>query len=118
MGRNPKHLLPQMRLHKGSGHARVRINGTEHWRGPFGSPAAIAAYDRLIAEYLAQRRLRPVPEPNQPVPQPQAELNEAPPVLAETTRGCAAVLVLPSVAAPLNAAEGITVAELCVTYLE
>jgi hypothetical protein len=50
MGRKPKHLLPQMRVHKGSGHARVRINGTEHWLGQFGSPEALTAYDRLIAD--------------------------------------------------------------------
>ena len=55
MGRNPKHLLPQMRLHKGSGHARVRIHGTEHWLGPFGSPEALSAYARLIAQYVATR---------------------------------------------------------------
>jgi hypothetical protein len=55
MGRNPKHLLPQMRLHAQSGHARVRINGKAYWLGRFGSPEAKAAYDRLIAEYLAAR---------------------------------------------------------------
>lgn len=55
MGRNPKHLLPQMRLHAQSGHARVRLNGKAHWLGRFGSPEAQAAYDRLIAEYLIQR---------------------------------------------------------------
>ena len=52
MGRNRRHSLPQVRLHSGSGHARVRINGTEHWLGRFGSPEAQAAYDRLLAEYF------------------------------------------------------------------
>ena len=56
MGRNRRHSLPQVRLHSGSGHARVRINGTEHWLGLFGSPEARAAYDRLLAEYLANGR--------------------------------------------------------------
>jgi len=55
MGRNRRHALPQMRLHSASGHARVRINGTEHWLGRFGSPEAQAAYDRLIAGFLASR---------------------------------------------------------------
>lgn len=55
MSRNRRHSLPQMRLHSRTGHARVRINGTEHWLGRFGSPEAQAAYDRLIAEYLIQR---------------------------------------------------------------
>ncbi len=70
MRRNPKHLLPQMRLHAGSGHARVRINGTEHWLGRFGSPEALAAYDRLVAQYLATRGVRATP------------VAEVPPVLA------------------------------------
>lgn len=57
MGRSLKNSMPQMRLHSGSGHARVRINGIEHWLGRFGSPEAQAAYDRLIAEYLSDGRL-------------------------------------------------------------
>ncbi len=56
MGRNRRHSLPQVRLHSGSGHAWVRINGTEHWLGRFGSPEAQAACDRLLAEYLANGR--------------------------------------------------------------
>jgi len=56
MGRNRRHSLPQMRLHTQTGHARVRINGRTHWLGRFGSPEAQAAYDRLLAEYLANGR--------------------------------------------------------------
>jgi hypothetical protein len=63
MGRNRRHSLPQVRLHSGSGHARVRINGTEHWLGRFGSPEAQAAYDRLLSEYLANgRQVAPKPD--------------------------------------------------------
>ena len=61
MGRNPKHLLPQMRLHAQSGHARVRIDGRTHWLGRFGSLEAQAAYGRLIAQYLANRGAGPSP---------------------------------------------------------
>ena len=76
MGRNRRHSLPQVRLHSGSGHARVRINGTEHWLGLFGSPEARAAYDRLLAEYLANgRQVAPKAERQEsppPIPQPEA----------------------------------------------
>ena len=113
MGRNPKHLLPQVRLHKGSGHARVRINGIEHWLGQFGSAEALAAYDRLIAEYLATRGTRPTPSVEIPPalrvhPEPDSRPAEEEPVPS------------PSVVdqQPTPAPAGITVAELCVTYLE
>jgi len=45
--------------HKASNRARVRINGRDFWLGKWGSPAAKMAYDRLIAEYLATRRILP-----------------------------------------------------------
>jgi integrase len=43
---------PQMRLHRKSGHARVRIGGREHWLGPWGSQEAKERYRRLVAEWL------------------------------------------------------------------
>lgn len=115
MGRNPKHLLPQMRLHKGSGHARVRIHGTEHWLGPFGSAEALSAYDRLIAQYLATRGARAtlvaeVPPAlaihQQPAPLPvEEELPpKAPPSIADPQ--------------PATTSTELTVAELCVMYLD
>ena len=113
MGRNPKHLLPQMRLHKGSGHARVRINGTEHWLGQFGSPEALTAYDRLIAEFLATRGTRPTPSVEIPPalrvhPEPDSRPAEDEPVPSSSVVD----------QQPTPAPAGITVAELCVTYLE
>ena len=83
MGRNPKHLLPQMRLHARSGHARVRISGKTHWLGRFGSPEALAAYDRLIAEFLASRGTRPTPS----VEIPPARLAPCPEPTVRTTWG-------------------------------
>ena len=59
MARRPNHLHPQPRLHKESGHARVRIAGEEFWLGPCGCRAASAEYDRLIGEWLASGRSRP-----------------------------------------------------------
>jgi integrase len=115
MGRNRRHSLPQMRLHSRTGHARVRINGTEHWLGRFGSPEAQAAYDRLIAEYLIQRsggrQAKPATAPP-PVAPEQAALpvkepaNSQPPVAPQPG--------LPSVPVP----QEITVAELGVIYMD
>ena len=103
MGRNRRHFLPQVRLHSGSGHARVRINGTEHWLGLFGSPEAQAAYDRLLAEYLANgRQVAPKAERQEtppPIPQPEAVPANPPPDIA-----------------PVSAE--MTVAEVCVLFIE
>ena len=50
-----KYHVPKYALHKRSGQARVRINGVEHWLGPFGSDASKARYDELVAKLLADR---------------------------------------------------------------
>ena len=103
MGRNRRHSLPQMRLHSGTGHARVRINGTEHWLGRFGSPEARAAYDRLIAEYLSNgRQVAPKPVPPEP---PPAQPEQGPKPVA------------PEVAA-IPVTNELTVAELCVMFMD
>ena len=54
MPRQPR--IPQLSLHKASGKAVVRLNGRDHYLGVFGSPDAKIAYDRLIAEWLANNR--------------------------------------------------------------
>jgi len=59
MSRTKSGTLPKLQRHKGSGQARVRINGRDFWLGKWGSPAVKMAYDRLIAEYLATRRILP-----------------------------------------------------------
>lgn len=56
MGRRHAGALPAMRLHRTTGHARVLINGTTHWLGPWGSPQAQLKYDRLVAAYIASGR--------------------------------------------------------------
>jgi integrase len=118
VGRNPKHLLPQMRLHKGSGHARVRINGVEHWLGPFGSREAVSAYDRLIAHYLAARGARPDggdrDESTPPGAVPEPEAAPSPAVVAPQPASQQPVAEPKEEAAPAE----ITVAEMCVTYLD
>jgi integrase len=42
-----------MHLHRASGRAVVRLNGRDHYLGPWKSQEAAAAYHRKIAEYLA-----------------------------------------------------------------
>jgi hypothetical protein len=50
MPRKPS--IPKLCQHKASGKAVVRLNGRDHL-GVYGTPGAKAAYDRLIAEWLA-----------------------------------------------------------------
>lgn len=63
MPRRPKGSLPTLQHHKPTGRARVTINGRDHWLGKWGSPESRLAYDRMIAEYLATRRVRDIDEP-------------------------------------------------------
>ena len=46
---------PAYTLHKPTGQARVRINGRDHYLGPYGSPESRERYDDLIAEWFARR---------------------------------------------------------------
>ncbi|WP_165065631.1 tyrosine-type recombinase/integrase [Paludisphaera rhizosphaerae] len=56
---SPSSRTPSYRLHKGSGQAVVTIGGRDIYLGVYGSDASRRAYDRLIAEWLANgRRLR------------------------------------------------------------
>lgn len=57
MPRRPKGSVPSLVHHKPSGRARVRINGRDYWLGKWGSPEAQIAYDRLITEFVARRRI-------------------------------------------------------------
>jgi integrase len=53
--------LPSFCKHRATGRAVVRLSGKDIYLGPYGSAAAKAEYDRLIAEWLANGRqlLRP-----------------------------------------------------------
>ncbi len=48
--------IPKYSLHKVSGQAVVRLNGTDHYFGMYDSPESRAKYDRLVAEWLAKGR--------------------------------------------------------------
>jgi integrase len=65
-----KHKLPSLRHHWPSGRAVVTLNGRDHYCGPWNSPEARAAYDRLIAEWLAAGRGAPKLAGGAPPPDP------------------------------------------------
>jgi len=67
MPRRPKGSVPSLVHHKPSNRARVRINGRDCWLSKWGSPESQLAYERLIAEYIANGRVVP-PQPQQAVP--------------------------------------------------
>jgi len=46
--------IPSYRLHKARGLAVVTLNGRDVYLGPYGSVESKAAYDRTVAEWLAQ----------------------------------------------------------------
>lgn len=48
--------IPDLRLHRPSGQAVVTLSGTDRYLGPYGSPEAKQAYDRLLGEWLAAGR--------------------------------------------------------------
>jgi hypothetical protein len=51
--------IPKLCKHKATGQAVVRLDGKDHYLGKFGTAAAMAAYERLIAEWLAHGRRLP-----------------------------------------------------------
>jgi hypothetical protein len=67
MPRGPKGCRPSLQHHKPSGRARITINGRDHWLGKWDSAEFRLAYDRIIADYLATRRVR---DPEAPPAEP------------------------------------------------
>jgi hypothetical protein len=49
-----KKRKPSYLRHKSTGQARVRIDGKDHYLGPYGSPESRERYDDLIAEWFAK----------------------------------------------------------------
>ncbi|WP_417385647.1 tyrosine-type recombinase/integrase [Gimesia sp.] len=50
-----KIFKPAYQLHKASGQARVRINGNDHYLGPYGSQESRDEYDKLISVWLSRQ---------------------------------------------------------------
>jgi len=109
MPRLPKGSLPSLQHHKPTGRARVTINGRDHWLGKWGSPEAGLAYDRLIAEYLANRRVR----------EPQLRVE---PVVVTVDPGLPGTTVQTAADTPVQGDDNVlseqTLAELVLRYLE
>jgi integrase len=59
-----RHSIPSYSLHKRSGRAIIRLADRDvYLPGPHGSAESRAAYDRFVAEWLANGRRPPEPEP-------------------------------------------------------
>jgi integrase len=58
-----RNSVPSYTLHKRSGQAVVRLAGRDVYLGPYGSAESRAAYDRFVAEWLANGRRAPEPTP-------------------------------------------------------
>jgi integrase len=67
---------PRYAFHKPSGQARVQLGGRSFYLGPHGSPESRAAYDRLVAEWLANGRRPPGPGPARDAPGDGLTVNE------------------------------------------
>lgn len=63
MARTHSHELPSYRLHKPKGLAVVRLNGRDIYLGPYGTPESRTAYERVIAEWLANGKQLPANRP-------------------------------------------------------
>ena len=53
MKRSKSFRLPKLRYHRASKQGVVELAGKQHYLGPHGSPECEAAYNKLIAEWLA-----------------------------------------------------------------
>lgn len=51
---------PAYLLHKPTGQARVRIDGKDHYLGPFNSPESRERYDELVTTWLRQHEVAKV----------------------------------------------------------
>ena len=49
--------VPSYCRHKATGQAVVRLNGRDHYLGPYGTPESHERYARLIAQWQAGRNL-------------------------------------------------------------
>ena len=112
MGRNRAHELPQMRkVQRGTrAYARVRINGTDHFLGRWGSAEAGLKYDEIVLRCLEQRRQATSPV----LPSPRKAQAV---VAAQVAEGGVSTTAEPSTTDE-RVPEAITVVEVVDRYLE
>ena len=79
------HRLPKYARQKSSGLAYVKINGKRRYLGPYDSPESRTAYDRLIAELVADRSAAENPAPS-PKPRPKLKPASRPQYVAPPPR--------------------------------
>ena len=109
MGRNARGSVPQMRLHKKSGAARVRVGQKEYWLGRWGAPETHQRYCSLLVDLIHARAGGPQESGSdgssiaQPSPLPRDKSPSLPPTETVHDR---------------PVAEALTIAELCARYLE
>lgn len=80
MGRRKSMRLPQPRLHKPSGQARLRVGGREIYLGRFGSDEAEQRYREVIAELAVEGRDETQVHRRELIVSPPAATATAPPV--------------------------------------
>lgn len=109
MGRRARGQFPQMRLHKRSGTARVRVNGREIHLGRWGSKEAHEKYSAVVSRLIRHEDLDVGCTPaKQPDP-----LGRPSPVSTDSSTGGSV-----EVSEPLSIGHGsLTVADICAAFL-
>jgi hypothetical protein len=109
MGRNARGTLPQLRLHKRSGTARVRVGHKEISLGRWGHPETHRKYSKFLHDFVQERTAAP-----EQAFDSETFRYELPPNPADEP----VTLSAPAANAPDRLFEGaLTVAELCARYM-
>lgn len=88
MGRRARNEFPRPRFHKGTGQARVRVNGREVWLGRWASPEADAKYRELLQAWAASGGTDVCPRIEPPARRPAPPKTQPePPAAKQTTVG-------------------------------
>jgi integrase len=111
MGRRARGQLPQMRHHKRSGTARVRVDGREIQLGRWGSPQAQQRYFKIIADLIRRQDL------GVDVAPPPVDLDPSEPSGHPVGLEPATFTPADGDGHHQSPAQGITIAQMCAAYL-